>query len=314
MTMSAMDELRNVAGFEQNGFWTNTFLGLVAGLLLTTTTMAQEETKTSDRTLRQQTVLGEAETEQSAVGPYGQPEWTARPHRFATTRHYVLPPGVAEVELWGIGVFDEGTGPAYEVQEEFLLGLPNRFQIDVYQVQARGANQDSFHHAESKFEVRWALDEWGEIPLNPTLYAEWETDPSADSDAVEYKLLLADDLAPNWYWAGNAVYEQSYSGSRETELAVTSGLNYTVQDKKWNVGLEGEIGRATEDGSRSDPTWEYLVGPSFQYRFTDASRLRFIPLAGLGPDSPDLEALLIFGTTLMGEDGPRSSTATAERK
>ncbi len=273
---------------------------------------AQESS--ASRELEEQTVLGQAETEQTPVGPYDQPEWTARPHRFATTRHYVLPPGVSEIELWGVGEFDEGSGPAYEVQEEFLIGLPNRFQLDFYQVQSRGKEQDSFHHAESKVEVRWALDEWGGIPLNPTLYAEWETAASSDADAVEYKLLLADDLAPKWYWAGNLVYEQAYSGTRETEFAVTSGLNYTLSEKKLNVGLEAEVERATEDGSRGDPEWKYLVGPSFQYRFTDSTRVRLVPLAGLGGDSPDLEAFLIFGTTLSGEEGPRSQTVTAEQK
>jgi len=285
---------------------------LLAGLLLVGSPLVGQEAGESTN-LEEHTVLGEAETEQSPVGPYGQPEWTARPHRFATTRHYVLPPGVVDAEVWAIGEFDEGARPAYETQQELLLGLPNRFQLDFYQVQSK-TGSDALQAAEHKVEVRWALDEWGEIPLNPTLYAEWESAATEDADAVEYKLLLAEDLAPKWYWAGNLVYEQAYSGSRETEFAATSGINYTVSDKKFNLGLEAEIERASEDGSRGDPEWAFLVGPSLQYRFTDSARLRLVPLAGLGADSPDLEALLVFGITLAGEDGPRSETVTAERK
>lgn len=258
--------------------------------------------------------MSEADSEQTLVGPNRQPEWTTRPHRFATTRAYVLPPGVSELELWGTSEFNEDSEPIHGLEQEFMIGLPNRFQLDFYTVQAQGAGQDEFHFDEFKAEVRWALDEWGEIPLNPTLYAEWETSADSDSDAVEYKALLAEDLGEDWYWAGNIVYEQEYSGSRETELALTSGLNYTVTDKKFNVGAEAEIVRATEKGSRGDPEWKFNVGPSFQYRFTDSARFRVVPLAGLGPDSTDLTTFFIFGYTLGGDEGRRQQTTGAEAR
>lgn len=281
--------------------------------LLTGSSLALEAQE-NEKELPDVKVLYNATSEQSLVGPNKQPEWTARPHRFATTRTYVLPPGVIEADLWAISEFDEGARPAYEFQEELLFGLPNRFQLDFYQVQSK-TGSDSLQSDAHKVEVRWALNEWGEIPLNPTLYVEWESDSTEDSDAVEYKLLLAENLAPKWYWAGNAVYEQEYSNNRETEFALTSGLNYTVKDRKFNVGVEGEVERKTEDGSRGDPEWEFLAGPSLQYRFTPSIRLRWVTLGGFGADSPDVESFLIFGFTLSeGPEWGREQTVTAERK
>lgn len=240
-------------------------------------------------------VIEEATSSDQPVGPYNQPAWTAQLHRWGTTRAYVLPPGTYEAELWHEASYNEGSSPEHELLQEFMVGLPNRFQLDFYTEQKKEPGQDSFHFAEIKTEVRWALADWGEIPLNPTFYAEWETAANEDADAVEYKVLLADNLAPGLHWAGNLVYEQSYSGSRETEVGVTTGISKTITDLKFSVGLEAEAFRKTEKGSRSDPEHEFLVGPSLEYKPTKNTALRFAPLAGLGGHSPDLKTFLIFG-------------------
>jgi len=53
----------------------------------------------------------------------------------------------------------------------------------------------TFQHQGIQVEGRWALAEWGKLPLNPTLYGEWKFNDH-NPDAYEVKLLLGDDIAP----------------------------------------------------------------------------------------------------------------------
>ncbi len=267
----------------------------------------------AELTLPAMTIFGdrEATSLDDRVGPYDQPAWTARNHRFPTTRAYVLPPNTYQLTVWGVGEFSNDIRPTNEIIEEVEIGLPYRFQLDLYYTQTREPDQEGLHEGAQRVELRWAIADWGEIPLNPTLYAEWENE--GDEDAVEYKLLLAENLAPRWHWGGNLVYEQKYSGERDTELGVSSGLSYTVVDPWLSAGAEAEIFRKTQDGARNpgDAEWESLVGPSVEVRPIPSVSLVFAPLAGLGPDSPDLKTFILlewtFGTGSEIRSGPEAT-------
>src|SRR5438132_6091040 len=107
--------------------------------------------------------------EEQYTGPYQQPEWTTE-RRFPGTRVYL------QQQPWDVGFEQwvryrdnkDGTKET-RFQEEVELGLPHRFQLDLYETwaidQDRRANQDEY-----SAEVRYALADWGKIPLNPTLY------------------------------------------------------------------------------------------------------------------------------------------------
>lgn len=119
-------------------------------------------------------------SEDDPVGVYGQPEWTTR-RRFARSRVYVLPEGQWEFEQWWRGTFDHGDGPAHLFQEEIGVGLPHRFQLDLY---------GNWEHEESTTfwsgvqpELRWAPADWGVLPLNPTLYLEYKWQHHAENVA-----------------------------------------------------------------------------------------------------------------------------------
>lgn len=245
-------------------------------------------------------------SEESLIGENQQPEWTAY-RRFLTTRVYVLPPWQTEFEQWWQGKFPREGVPQHLFQSEVEIGLPYRFQLDVYE-NVENTSSGGTRHSGNQLEARWALAEWGRIPLNPTLYAEWKfNDESAD--AYEVKLLLGEQLAPRWIWGFNLFYEQETGGGRTTEWGASQAVSYSVLDSQLSVGIEMNFENTTERRSRGHPEIEYLVGPSVQWRPTSRTHLDIVPLLGATKDSPRVEAFIVFGIQLGG--GPESKESRA---
>jgi hypothetical protein len=247
--------------------------------------------------------------QEEPVGPYDQPEWTT--HRtFSTTRVYVLPPGIVEFVQYWTPEFKDGHDE-HAFREEVEIGLPYRFQLDLYQNWGIDEEHNSFYQG-SSIELRYALADWGKIPLNPTIYEEWAFNDNAP-DVWELKLLLGDTFAHRWNWAANFTYEQETGGARETEIALSSAVTYSVVDELLNVGIEALWERKTEAGFRSDPEYEFLIGPTINLRPTRSSFITVAPLFGATHDSPDVEVFVIAGFQFRfggprgtGEEGPRA--------
>jgi hypothetical protein len=248
-------------------------------------------------------------TQEAPVGPYNQPEWTT--HRtFSTSRVYVLPPGTVEFVQYWTPEFKGGESE-HAFREEVEIGLPYRFQLDVYQNWGINQEHDSFYKG-SSVELRYALADWGKIPLNPTLYGEWAFNDNAP-DVWELKLLLGETFAHRWNWAGNFTYEQETGGGRGTEIALSSAVTYALVDRVINVGIEALWERKTEAGSRSKPEHEFLIGPTINVRPTRNSFVTVAPLFGATGDSPDVEVFVIAGFQFAfggprrkDEEGPRA--------
>jgi hypothetical protein len=245
--------------------------------------------------------LSQATSEHDRVGPYGQPEWTTQ-RRFTTTRAYVLAPWQVELETWWKGKIRHGVRPDHLFQEEIGIGLPCRFQLDLYGNWANPSDGD-LHYATTQVEVRYALADWNCLPLNPTLYGEWKFNTRDDPDAWEVKLLLAQEFGPCWRGAVNLFYEREVAGQEAIEMGVSAATAWTVIDRRLSLGVEAQIERATEKGSRGDPSVEVLLGPSVQVRFGHNTHLDVVPLLGLTSDAPDLEMYVNFGIDI----GPASS-------
>lgn len=241
-----------------------------------------------------------APSQQTPVGPYGQPEWTTR-RRFATTRVYVRPPGQIEFEQWWRPKWPRDGKPEHLFEEEISVGLPYRFQLDLYQ-DFEDTPETPFRANESKVELRWALADWGDLPLNPTLYFEQkfvdESNPASGDDVTEFKLLFAENLDPCWDWASNVIFEWEHGGAREREYAISQAISRSLIDKELSVGMEMVLEWTTEAGSRSDPALEFLIGPSLQWRPTPRTHLDVVPLFGTTGDSPLVEAFVVFGVDL----------------
>ena len=240
------------------------------------------------------TVTEKALAEEALAGENKQPEWTME-RRFPTTRVYVLAPWQVEFEQWWKGKFERDGNDSHLFQSEIEVGLPYRFQLDVYE-NLEYTDKERFGHQGNQVEARWALAEWGKIPLNPTLYAEWVFN-SHDPDKYELKLLLGEELAPRWHWALNGFYEQEVGGSRSTEFGWSQAVSYTLIDQKLSVGIEMNFEYTTEKGSRSDPVIEFIIGPSVQWRPTRNTHVDAVPLFGATSDSPRVEAFIVFGVS-----------------
>lgn len=166
--------------------------------------------------------------ENQPIGPYNQPQWTLT-RQFAETRVYVLPPwevslqtgwnAIDQKEMSGDGG-DSGSNedmPAARLQnrltQEVEIGLPYRLQVDY---EARGDNQGTeWRFVSQSVELRWALANWDEIPLNPTIFGEWKF-RNAEADSYELKLLLSEDFY-RWHWGANLFFEQQVGDQRDQE-------------------------------------------------------------------------------------------------
>jgi hypothetical protein len=230
--------------------------------------------------------------QQEVVGPNQQPEWTTQ-RRFANTRIYVAPPWQVEFEQWWKAQYLRGDKTAHLFQSEVSVGLPYRLQLDLYENVER-TEAGSLRHQGNQVEVRYALADWGKIPLNPTLYGEWAFNEH-DPDKYEVKLLLGANISPRWQWGFNAAYEQAVGGARESELALSQGFSYTLIDQKLSAGVEMQMERRSSPNFSGFPEVEFNIGPSIQWRPIPRMHVDVVPLAGTTHDSPLFEGFLIVG-------------------
>jgi len=234
-------------------------------------------------------VEGRRETtlrEEQLVGPYQQPRWTAT-RRFASTRIYVIPEGKVEVEGWARATIkrdDQGGQTEWRFLQEVEVGLPYRFQLDLYLRQDYSTSDDDLLWG-GQFEVRWALADWGKIWGNPTLYFEYivlEDRP----DKIEPKLLLGGEIAEGWHWGANLVAELELGGEEEYEYQLTSAVSRTILDEVFSIGVESVLSLTDVEGDRGDFSTSLVIGPSFQYRPVPNCTINLAPLFGVTNESP----------------------------
>ncbi|MEZ5979688.1 MAG: hypothetical protein R3F34_15925 [Planctomycetota bacterium] len=237
---------------------------------------------------------GEHLREEDRIGDYGQPRWTAR-RLFPTTRVYVRPAGQVEFEHWTRAkVPRDGGKSTVEHQYEVEMGLGHRLQLDIYFVTEKSGSEGEIDTSENKFEVRYALADWGEILLNPTIYVEW-VERSGKADKLETKLLLAEELAPSWHFGANLVLEHEVSGDLENEYGLSLGIAKTIIDEKLSIGIEVKSALVDVHADRGEYTKELEIGPTIQFRPTPQMHIDFAPLIGIGGDSRAADIFLVVG-------------------
>jgi hypothetical protein len=242
--------------------------------------------------------------EDTRLGPAGQPEWTTE-RRWARVRSYVIAPGQVEFESWYRGRYKRnGQGEDRHIfQEELSVGLPHRFQVDLY-LNFEHEDSNHFHFAETQAEVRWALADWDCIPWNPTLYFEYKLhDDPTEPDVAEGKLLFSKDLAPRWKAGVNLTYEKELKGEEEEIFGATAAVSYTVCDQRLSVGAEFQWERATVETARNDPENTFYAGPSIQFRTSSTTHLDVAPLFGLNDASQRMQLFIVFGIEIGGSGG-----------
>lgn len=227
------------------------------------------------------------------IGSYGQPRWTSR-RLFPTTRVYVLREGQLDFELWNRVKIPREGAATVETQYEFEIGLPNRFQFDYYFVTDHEGSDGETEISEQKYEVRYALADWGEIPWNPTLYVEWAT-VSGGPDVFEGKLLLGDEVSPGWKVGSNLVWERQVSGDLANVYELTAGVSRTIVDEKFSLGGEAKLEFEDVHGDRGEYAESLEVGPSLQWRPIPSMHLDVAPLVGIGGESRRGDLYFVLG-------------------
>ena len=59
-------------------------------------------------------------------------------------------------------------------------------------------------------------------------YAEWIERGNGRPDIYEFKLLLADEIGPNLFYASNVTFEQETGGGRAQEIAFSQALSSSI--------------------------------------------------------------------------------------
>ena len=239
--------------------------------------------------------------EERPVGETGRPEWTSA-RRFPTTRVYIQKdPWEVGVEQWWRYRYKRDGSSISRLTSEIEIGLPHRMQLDLYYDMA--VDGDSRSHTEDfAAELRYAFADWGKIPLNPTVYAEYKWTDKAP-DVLELKLLLGDQIAGDWHYGVNFVWERQLGGELETEWMVVAGISKTLLDGKLSVGIEAKYDHDSVHADRENPEHIMLVGPSVQWRITENIHLSTTALFGTNQDSPRNECYFILGYDFGKADG-----------
>jgi hypothetical protein len=233
-------------------------------------------------------------SENDLVGPYKAPEWTTA-RRFPTTRVYIqrAPGEVAFEQWWRARTYDDGPSKHLFI-EELEIGLPHRLQLDLYYEWVHEEGETDFK--DFAVELRWALADWGVIPLNPTLYGEYKfVDSEHGDDVIELKLLLGDEITPELHYGLNFVYEREIGGSLTNEFVIAQGISYTIIDRILSAGLEMRYVYEDEASNRGSGEQKFNIGPSVQWRFSNRAHLDLVCLFGCTDDSPDTESYVVFG-------------------
>lgn len=206
--------------------------------------------------------------ENKIVGTYFQPEWSAR-RPFPGVSVYVAPAQQFELET----VFEDVTTPLgghhREWSQEFEVGLGHRLQAaaeNTYANFREGMPGLRWREDSLTLSVRYALADWGKLPLNPAIGAGWRLNSGA-ADAPVGQLVIGGELNPRLHWAADFRYEHQTGDQRQRELTAATALTYSVTNETLNVGFQAQWKRSRD---AFDPVSRRAeLGPCIQYRPID---------------------------------------------
>lgn len=233
--------------------------------------------------------------ENKIVGEYAQPEWSAR-RPFPGVSVYVQPGGQFEFET-GFQDFITPSGRRHqEWSQEFEAGLGHRWQAALENTYANfredGRRPLQWHEDALKLSARYALANWGKLPLNPAVGLGWRFNSGA-SDAPVGQVVLGDEFTPRLHWAADFQYERQTGGKQLRELSAATALTYSVTNETLNVGLQAQWKRTLEIADVKSERTE--IGPCVQYRPVDQLHFDCVALWGTERSQPVHSLVLSIG-------------------
>ncbi|PYI94173.1 MAG: hypothetical protein DME97_01500 [Verrucomicrobia bacterium] len=297
-----------------------------------------------ERTVRAQeavTIQPVHVTGEEVPSSYGATPGFSRSRFSNLTQSYVLPPGAVFAGLIYQGDALRFNRPDHMLTQEIEIGLPGRFGIAFENSveNHRGTTQERTFSIEG----RYALADWNKIPLNPTIFVEYkfgvgdilhdegppEMVPKGEGrafleehmplpDAVEVRLLLAQDFGNNVEWALNGFFEQEVGGDRGREIGFAQSLMFPIilPNERLKVGAEMQFTSFTDAGIREageDPSYRCVIGPTVAWKPSRNTRLDVSTLFGVTDDSPRASVFVVF-SMLFGGSEPSQAEAPASTR
>jgi len=271
---------------------------------------------------------------------YGATPGFSRSRFSNLTQSYVLPPGAVFAGLIYQGDSLKFNRPDHMLTQEIEIGLPHRFGIAFENSveNHRGTTQERTFSIEG----RYALADWNKIPLNPTIFVEYkfgvgnilhdegppEMVPKGEGrafleehlklpDAVEVRLLLAQDFSNKVEWAANIFVEQEVGGDRGREVGFSQSLMFPIllSNERLKVGAEMQYISFTDAGLREEGTKSarVVIGPTVAWKPSKNTRLDVSPLFGVTDDAPHASVFVVF-SMLFGGSEPSQAEAPASTR
>jgi hypothetical protein len=290
------------------------------------------------RSLHAQTALSErlVVTGEEVPSAYGAPPSFSRTRFSNLTNAYVLPPGAVFAGLIYQGDSLRFNRPDHSLTQEIEVGLPGRFGLAIENTieNFRGRTQERTFSVEA----RYALADWNKIPLNPTIFVEYKFGighilhdegppgkmPKGEAeeflhenkplpDAVEVRLLLAQDFDNKVEWALNGFFEQEIGGDRGREVGFAQSVMFPIllPHERLKVGAEMQFIAFTDAGIREagqTPSYRVVIGPTIAWKPSKNTRLDVSPLFGVTHDAPRASVFVVFSMLF----GPGGESTEAE--
>jgi hypothetical protein len=282
------------------------------------------------------TVVGE-----EVPSAYGATPSFSRSRFSNLTQAYVLPPGAIFAGLIYQGDALRFNRPDHRLTQEIEFGLPHRFGIAIENTieNFRGRTQERT----VSIEGRYAFADWNQIPLNPTIFVEYkfgvghilhdegppEPLPKGEAeeflseheplpDAVEARLLLAQDFTNGVEWAANIFCEQETSGDRGREVGVASSIMFPslLPHERLKLGIETQYTAFTDAGIRDagEPRSDrWVIGPTVAWKPSSHTRLDVSPLFGITHDAPRASVFVVFSMLFGGSESSQAEAPASTR-
>jgi hypothetical protein len=131
-------------------------------------------------------------------------------------------------------------------------------------------------------------------------------------DAVEGRLLLAQDFFERVEWAMDWFIEQETSGDRGREWGFAQAIvTPLTRNETFKLGVEMLYRNFTDKDTRDDPQHTFIIGPTVAWKPSRWSRLDVSPLFGLTAPAPHAEVFVVFsmlfgGGPEVGAEAPAS--------
>lgn len=164
--------------------------------------------------------------------------------------------------------------------------------------------------------IQRALMKLSRTPRQPTFHREGdeEFDRHPIPDAVEGRLLLAQDFGERVEWALNGFIEQEVEGDRGREIGFAQSIMMPLMpNERLKAGVEMQFRSFTDKDTRNDPQNSFVIGPSIAWKPNRWSRLDIAPLFGVNDVSPHAQVFVVFSMLFGGGPGGEAEAPVSTR-